>query len=140
MADHELEQSPTVEVDDIWFQRQRWLRTMLQTTVSILIAFGGSVALLQALAPKVLAALADVLPPAAIVWLSGAFAFVIAIAGTLSKLMAIPLVNTWLTHVGFGSVPRAVAKETAAAKSQGLQPAQFEPSTTDYRAEQDPTV
>jgi cellulose synthase/poly-beta-1,6-N-acetylglucosamine synthase-like glycosyltransferase len=136
MADHVKKKQP-IDVQDIWYQRQRWLRTALQTALSFLVAFGGSVALLQAVAPQVLAALADVLPASWIVWISGLFAIVIAIAGTLSKLMAIPIVNAWLTRVGFGSVPRAVAREQAAAKTPELQPATFAPSTIDLRSQQD---
>ncbi|PYY32344.1 hypothetical protein DEI89_12990 [Curtobacterium sp. MCBD17_030] len=69
-------------------------------------------------------------------WLVSAAAVVTAVAAGLSRVMAIPTVNRWLTAVGLGSVPRAIAKEQAAAKSPELQPAQFEPSTIDYRTEQ----
>lgn len=135
MGDHE-KQKLELDVQEIWYQRQRILRTVLQTTIAFLVGLGGSVGLLQATAPQVIDAVRDVLPPAAVAWFAAVFAFVIAVAGALSKLMAIPVVNGWLTRIGFGSVPKAVAKETAAAKSQELQPAQFAPSTLDYRAEQ----
>lgn len=101
----------TVTVQPIWYTRQRWIRTALQTALAFLVGLGGSVAVLQATAPKVLRALADVLPDSWLAWLGGAFAFVIAIASALSKLMAIPLVNSWLTRIGAGSVPRAAALE-----------------------------
>lgn len=136
MGDHELKQQKALDVQDIWYQRQRILRTVLQTALAFLVGLGSSVGLLQAVAPQVLAAVIDVLPPAVYGWLVGVFAFVIALAGALSKLMAIPIVNAWLTRVGFGSVPKAVARESAAAKSQELQPAQFAPSDVDYRGKQ----
>lgn len=129
-------EATNIETQDIWYQRQRWLRTALQTALAFLVALGGSVAILQAVAPQVLDALAGVLPASWVAWLAGVFAFVIAIASALSKLMAIPVVNAWLTHVGLGSEPKSVAKERASAKTDALQPAQFTPSTTDYRAEQ----
>ncbi|ROR28805.1 hypothetical protein EDF63_3393 [Curtobacterium sp. JUb34] len=101
----------TVTVQPIWYTRQRWMRTAVQTALAFLVGLGGSVAVLQALAPKVLAALVDVLPGSWLTRLGGAFAFVVAIAPALSKLKAIPLVNTWLTHIGAGSVSRATALE-----------------------------
>lgn len=107
MGSHER----TVAVQPIWYTRQRWIRTALQTAFAFLITLGGSVALLQAVAPQVLHALADVLPASWLAWLAGVFAFVISIASALSKLMAIPVVNTWLTRVHAGSVPRAAALE-----------------------------
>ncbi|MBK0296389.1 hypothetical protein IAE22_30350, partial [Bacillus sp. S34] len=69
-------------------------------------------------------------------WLTAVSVQAVAINAALTKIIAIPTVNTWLTHIGLGSVPKSVAKETAAATSQELQPAQYEPSTTDYRTEQ----
>lgn len=125
-----------VKTEPIWYPWQRAIRTALQVTIAFLVGLGGSVALLQAVAPQVLAAVVDVLPPSAYAWLVGAFAFVIAIATTLSKLMAIPVINAWLTRLGAGSVPRAIAKEQAAASSTELQPATHEPTTVDFRAEQ----
>lgn len=125
-----------LETQSIWYQRQRWLRTALQTAIAFLVGLGGSVALLQATAPQVLDALAGVLPANWLTGLAAVFAFVIAIASALSKLMAIPVVNVWLTRVGFGSEPRAVAKERAAAKTPELRPAQFTPTATDLRDEQ----
>ncbi|MBT1542007.1 hypothetical protein KK103_09555 [Curtobacterium flaccumfaciens pv. flaccumfaciens] len=99
----------TVTVQPIWYTRQRWIRTAVQTALAFLVTLGGSVAVLHAVAPQVLAALADVLPASWLAWLGAAFAFVISIASALSKLMAIPVVNTWLARGGFGSVPRSVA-------------------------------
>ncbi|GAA3342987.1 hypothetical protein GCM10017714_33720 [Curtobacterium pusillum] len=99
----------TATVQPIWHTRQRWLRTALQTALAFLVGLAGSVAVLQVTAPRVLDALADVLPASWLAWLGGAFAFVIAIASALAKLMAIPVVNAWLARLGFGSVPRSVA-------------------------------
>ncbi len=133
-GEHEAEK---VTTEPIWYPWQRAIRTALQVAVAVLVGLGGSVALLQATAPQVLAAVVDVLPPAAYAWLVGAFAFIIALATTLSKLMAIPVINAWLTRIGAGSVPRAIAKEQAVATSTELQPAAHEPTAVDYRTEQD---
>ncbi|QKS15590.1 hypothetical protein HUN59_04595 [Curtobacterium sp. Csp2] len=115
MGDH----SSTVVVPPIWYVWQRALRTALQVAVALVLALGGSVGLLQALSPQVLAAVVDVLPPNAYAWLVAAFAFVIAIATALSRLMAIPLVNAWLTRVHAGSVPKIAATDPAATTTAG---------------------
>ncbi len=115
MGDH----SRTVDVQPIWYVWQRALRTALQVAVALVLALGGSVGLLQALRPQILAAVADVLPPNAYAWLVGAFALVIAVATALSRLMAIPLVNTWLTRVHAGSVPKAKALDLAPTTTAG---------------------
>lgn len=115
MGDH----ARTVVVQPIWYMWQRAIRTALQVAVAIVLTLGGSVGLLQALSPQVLAAVVDVLPPAAYAWLVGAFAFVIAIATALSRLMAIPLVNAWLTRVHAGSVPKSAATDPAPITTAG---------------------
>ncbi|NIH52561.1 hypothetical protein FHX76_000429 [Lysinibacter cavernae] len=50
------------------------------------------------------------MPPSARGWLIGAAAFVTVTAGILSKVMALPTINDWLSrHTLFGTVPKAVA-------------------------------
>lgn len=118
----------TVTVQPIWYDWQRVIRTGLQTALAFLVGLGGAVGVLQVVAPQVLDAVRDVLPASWVAWLAGAFAFVIAVAGALAKLMAIPIVNRWLTRVHAGSVPKAKALEETADD----EPA--EPTTAGYPA------
>lgn len=119
MADHEVK---NVEVQPIWYSWQRVLRTALTTALTLLPVIPQVVQIVQGQWDAQ--------------WLTVVSVQAVAINAALTKLIAIPAVNEWLTHIGLGSVPKAVAKETAAAKSPELQPAQFEPSDTDYRTEQ----
>jgi hypothetical protein len=128
MADGKHEEK-TLETQDIWYATQRVLRTIVQVGVPAFITFA-------AVLPTIINALGLPVTGAVYLWLLSAAGVVTAVAGALSRVMAIPTVNQWLTHVGLGSEPKAIAKERAAAKSSTLQPAQVPPSTTDYRAEQ----
>jgi hypothetical protein len=126
-----------IDVQTIWFQSKRVLRTVVQ----VVIGAATVLTVVVVVAPQVLEAIADVVPGPVLAWLTGAVATLAAVSAALTKIMAIPKVNELLTLIGLGSVPKAVAVETAAAKSQELQPAQFAPSQTDIRTEQgDPTV
>jgi hypothetical protein len=132
MGDHELEEQKSIDVQDIWYQSKRVLRTVVQVVVGA----ASVLAVVVVVAPQVLEAVADVVPGPVLVWLTGAVATLAAVSAALTKVMAIPKINELLTLIGLGSVPRSVAKESAAAKSQTLQPAQFAPSDVDYRTEQ----
>lgn len=117
------------EVDEIWFAAQRVLRTIVQVGIPAFITFAGVL-------PTIIDALG--LPVDGKVYgvLLASAAVITAVAGALTRVFAIPAVNEFLTRFGLGSVPKSVAKETAAATSQELQPAKYEPSNTDYRTEQ----
>jgi hypothetical protein len=132
MGDHELEPAPAVDVQEIWYQGKRVLRTVVQ----VVLGAATVLAVVVVVAPQVLDAIADVVPGPVLAWLTGAVATLAAVSAALTKVMAIPKVNELLTLIGLGSVPKAIAEESAAAKSEELQPAQFAPSTVDYRAEQ----
>lgn len=125
MADHEAKTERKLDVQEIWYKGQRVLRTLLTTALTIL-----------PLIPQVVQIVQGQWPTAS--GLTAVAVQAVAINSALTALIALPTVNRWLTAIGFGSTPRGVAKEQAAAKSAELQPAQFEPSTVDYRDEQDP--
>lgn len=127
MADGKHEEQ-TLETQDIWYATQRVLRTIVQVGIPAFITFAGVL-------PTIIGALGLPVDGRVYLWLLSAAGVVTAIAGALSRVMAIPAVNQWLTHVGLGSEPKAIAKERAAAKSDELQPAQFTPSSTDYRTQ-----
>ncbi|UVT31312.1 membrane protein [Microbacterium phage Marcie] len=87
----------------IWFKGQRVLRSIVGTLISALTVW----AALTAIFPQMLAELATILPGPAIVWLTGVIAAISAVAGAISRIMAIPKVNAWLTKwLNLGSVPK----------------------------------
>lgn len=102
--------------DPIWFPWQRVVRTALQVIAAAAV-FLGAVAVA---APQILEALGDVLPGPFVAWATGAIAFVAALAAALARVMALPVVNTWMTALGAGSVP-------ASGFASGTEP---EPATT----------
>ncbi|HEU5223423.1 MAG TPA: hypothetical protein VFU07_07055 [Candidatus Lumbricidophila sp.] len=87
------------KVPEIWYQGQRVLRTIVAVYIPALFVFNAAL-------PQLIVALGGVLPPSAIAWLNLFAVAVAAVAGTISKIMAIPIVNSWLTTIGLGSVPR----------------------------------
>lgn len=124
MGDHEKQQ---IDVQEIWYQGKRVLRTVVQVVVGA----AAVLAVVVVVAPQVLDAVADVVPGPVLAWLTGAVATLAAVSAAITKVMAIPKINELLTLIGLGSVPKAVAREQAEAKSPELQPARFEPSALD---------
>lgn len=106
MADHEAKK---VSVQDIWYQGQRVIRTVIQVGIPAFITFA-------AVLPLIIDALGLPLDSGVYLWLVAAAAIVTAVAGALSRVMAIPAVNTWLTKIGVGSVPKQVAVRQAQAE------------------------
>lgn len=89
----------------IWFPNKRVIRTILQSIAAFIVALAGALAVFQIVAPQVLDAVRDVLPPTWYAWLVGFIAAVGVVAGALAKIMAIPQVNEWLKHFGAGTAP-----------------------------------
>lgn len=129
MADGKHE-ATGLETQDIWYATQRVLRTIVQVGIPAFITFA-------AVLPTIIGALGLPVDGTVYLWLLSAAGVITAVAGALSRVMAIPAVNGWLTHIGLGSEPRAVVVERTAAKTSDLQPATVEPSNVDYRLEQD---
>ena len=75
-------------------------RTVVQTIIGVLLSLGVVV-------PAVVGIVGDQwapwLGPQALAVLGVAAAVAAAISGTLARIMAIPQVNTWLTHVGLSA-------------------------------------
>lgn len=106
LMSNESESTASVNgVQEIWYKAQRVIRTVVQVVVSAAVTVALAVISVAAFAPDVLDALADVLPETWAAWLGGAVAFLVALAGALSRIMAIPAVNAWLAKIGLGSVP-----------------------------------
>ena len=89
-------------MDKIWFAAQRAVRTAAQVVVTGALILAGVVVV----APQVLDAIADVLPGPVVAWLAGVLAVLASISAALSRVMAIPAVNAWLTKLGLGTAPR----------------------------------
>lgn len=109
MADHEADK---ISVQEIWYQGQRVLRTVVQVGIPAFITFAGVL-------PLIIGALGLPVDSAVYLWLIAAAGIVTAVAAALSKIMAIPAVNEWLTHLGLGSVPKAAAQRQAVAEAIG---------------------
>lgn len=97
-------------VEEIWFQGQRVIRTLVQTGIPSFITFAGVL-------PSIISALGLPVGSRLYVVLVAIAAGVTAVAGALSRVMAIPAVNTFLTKFGLGSVPKVAAKRAAVAAS-----------------------
>lgn len=81
------------------------IRTVLQNIVATIVTVATAIIAVAALAPQILEALADVLPPEVYAWLAGAVAFLGALAGALAKIMSMPKVNEWLSKFRLGYKP-----------------------------------
>ncbi|MBT1161193.1 hypothetical protein [Bifidobacterium sp. SO1] len=86
-------------VQDIWYKGQRVIRTIMQVLVGFIIA--------APVVPQIVQALGLDPSGSLYVTLAGMAATVTAIAGALSRVMAIPAVNQWLIKLGMGSVPKS---------------------------------
>lgn len=95
-------------VQDIWFKGQRVLRTIVQVGIPAFLTFA-------VVLPQIIQALGIPVDSGVYGWLIAAAGIVTAVAGGLSRVMAIPAVNVWLTAIGLGSVPKSQAQNTPAA-------------------------
>lgn len=100
-----------MSVPEIWFKTQRVLRTALAVLTTLLTVW----AAFALIAPQILDELALILPGAWIAWLTATIATITLVAGVITRIMAIPTVNGWLTRVGLGSVPRSKLIEATTA-------------------------
>lgn len=76
------------------------IRTVIQTFLSV-------AAVLALIAPEIEAFVAEWWPGSPVVaWIGIGAAFVASVAGVVTRVMAIPAVNEFLTKVGLGATPR----------------------------------
>jgi hypothetical protein len=81
-----------------------------KATVRTVIAVVVGVAVVAPLALDVIQSeLVGYLPPETLAWLAWAVGLAVAISGTVTRIMAIPLVNAWLTKLGLGATPKTDA-------------------------------
>lgn len=79
------------------------LRTIVQVGIPALLAFG---VVIPQIIDIILETAGETLPVEARAWLLGAGVAVTAVAGAIAKIMALPLVNEWLTKIGLGATPK----------------------------------
>lgn len=84
----------SVEAPPIWYRSKRVLRTAFTTILTVL-----------PLIPQVIAIIQGQWSAE---WLGPIAVQAVAINSALTGIIAIPAVNTWLTHIGLGSVPKSV--------------------------------
>lgn len=101
LAEHELEGQHTAHVEKIWYQGQRVIRSILVAAPTTLVTLNLSLPLLASAfnSPDV--------PAEVYVLVNGIVLGMLAIIGILTKIIAIPAVNAWLTKLGAGSVPKS---------------------------------
>ena len=95
----------TEAVPSIWYKAQRVIRTVLAVIVAIITTAGSTLAIIAVVAPQILAELEPLLAPEVFGWLAGWVAALIVLSGVITRIMAIPAVNAFLTKFGAGSVP-----------------------------------
>lgn len=102
--------TPTVEevkeVTTIWYKAQRVLRTLVATVIPSFLGFA-------VVLPMIIDALGLPVDSDLRLWLLAVAAGVTAVATAISRIMAIPAVNAWLTKIGLGSVPKSAIHKSA---------------------------
>jgi len=97
------------------------IRTVLQVVIS-----------LAAGAPLVYAAIANKQPEEAI----GAAAVVLAVAAAITRLMALPFIDDWLSKIGLGSAPKPSTRPMLASASIAISPETLTHDGIEYHANQ----
>ena len=87
----------------VWNKTQRVLRTIVQVGIPAFIAFA-------VVLPQIIDAAGLPVESSLYIWLVAVAAGITAVAGGLARIMAIPQVNAWLTHIGLGSVPKSAVE------------------------------
>lgn len=91
-------------LQDIWYKSQRVLRTAVAVGIPSFLVFAGVL-------PQIIEALGLPMDSAVYLWLIALAAGVTAVAAAITRLMAIPAVNSWLAQVGLGSVPKKAIED-----------------------------
>lgn len=96
-----------VVVPRIWYQGQRVLRSILTTALTVL-----------PLIPQVIAIIQGQWQAE---WLTAVAVQAVAINAALTKIIALPTVNTWLTSIGLGSVPKKSLEAQVVSDGKGAE-------------------
>lgn len=100
---------------EIWYKAQRVLRTIVAVVIPAFLGFA-------VLLPQLIDALGLPDDSTLRLWLLGIAAAVTAVAGAITRIMAIPAVNAWLTKIGLGSVPKSAVRTSPATGSVQVLP------------------
>lgn len=95
-----MSSTPTTGAPAIWYKAQRVLRTIVAVGIPAFLTFA-------LVLPQIIAALGLPLSSSVYLWLVAAAAVVTAVAGAITRIMAIPAVNAFLIKIGLGSVPKS---------------------------------
>lgn len=98
-----------INVPEIWYKAQRVLRTIVAVGIPAFLTFA-------LVLPQIIDALGLPVDSGLYLWLIGAAAIVTAVAGAITRIMAIPAVNDWLTKIGLGSVPKSAVAPSGDVK------------------------
>lgn len=85
---------------EIWYKAQRVLRTLVSVAIPAFLSFA-------VVLPLIIEALGLPVDSELRLWLVAVAAGVTAVAGAITRVMAIPQVNAWLVKIGLGSVPKS---------------------------------
>jgi hypothetical protein len=94
----------STDTPEIWFKSQRVIRTILAALVVFVPVANASLPLLAESFNS-----SDV-PAEVYLWVNGVIAAALAVLGVLTRVMAIPAVNAFLTKFGAGSVPKSTVE------------------------------
>jgi hypothetical protein len=99
--DFNMSDTNTPKPPPIWYPSQRVIRTVLASLVVL-------VPILNASLPLVAAAFDEPgVPGQVVLVVNGVIAACLVVLGIVTRLMAIPAVNEWLTKIGAGSAPKS---------------------------------
>lgn len=93
--------TPTVSVPEIWYKGQRVIRSVLVTLPVLLVVANASLPLLADAFGKT-----EGVPVSVVIVVNAVVGGATVVVGVLTRIIAIPAVNAWLTKLGAGSVPR----------------------------------
>lgn len=85
---------------EIWYKTQRILRTIVAVGIPAILGFA-------VVLPQIIEALGLPADSELHLWLLAVAGVVTAVAGAITRIMAIPAVNAWLVKIGLGSVPKS---------------------------------
>lgn len=88
----------------IWYKAQRVIRTLVAVGIPAFLGFA-------LVLPSILDAVKVSVSPSVYLVLVGFAAIVTVVAGALTRVMAIPTVNNFLTRLGLGSVPKSAVTQ-----------------------------
>jgi hypothetical protein len=80
------------------------LRTIVQVGIPALLTL---CLVVPQVVDAVLAGFGEQLPPEFTAWMLASAGFVTTLAAVITRVMAIPAINAWLTSLGLGATPKA---------------------------------